>query len=235
MPSSGYPEIEQQRRLEYLRSLVPDGVDVTPVTITGAPDYLDASDAFETAVNAAAGHLATLSRDAFDVLILGGALDPDLERLRSSTPVPIVGPGEASMSVASVFGAPVSIVTVHDPAVAVGRRFYSRLSSPPPLASIRSMGLPLRTIVADPDTARAAVEAETRMAVSADGAGCVILGAMTLGMLGVDGILGRYGVPIINPVRSAVMRALEVVSALHPAEEKIWEPIEVARGAGGHE
>lgn len=111
------------------------------------------------------------------VLILASGLDPGLAAVREAAAVPVVGPGESSLFVASVVGRRASIVTVDEHAVAATEAFLKQAPVRPEIVSIRSMDTPVREIVSDLEKGRNALSCEVTAAVRDDGAGTVVLGA----------------------------------------------------------
>lgn len=208
----GYRPEEHARRLALARPWIPENADVEIVVIEGGPEYLDRAHDFDTAVSAAVNLLQGLDPARFDVLIAAGAIDPGLALIRESSPVPVVGPGEASMYLASLIGRPLSIVTVDEHAIANSHVMLDRLKIKPPIASVRGIDMPVRQIVQDLDRARDRLVTACLEAVRQDGAEVIYLGAMTLGTLGVeDRIREEAGVRVINPIEVAFATATQVM------------------------
>jgi allantoin racemase len=212
--TSGYRDGEQARRVAILEALLPPGVAIQAVALPG-PEFLDRAEDFDTAIAAAAAWAAEIPQGRYDVLISAGALDPGLPTLRQLAPMPVIGPGEASLFIGYALGVPLSIVTVDEHAVAKSYGFVDQTATKPPIASIRSIEFPVRRIVSDLDGGRDALRRTAHDAVESDGAKAIMLGAMTLGTLGLDDELRRdLGVPIINPVQAAVQAAVATLRAI---------------------
>jgi allantoin racemase len=212
--TSGYRDGEQERRLAILEAMLPAGVTLEAVSLPG-PEFLDRAEHFDQAIAAAAEWAAAVPPDRYDVLISAGALDPGLPQLRALTSIPVIGPGEASLFIGFVLGRPLSIVTVDEYAVAKSHDFVQQVAAKPEIVSIRSLDFPVRRIVSDLEGGRAALRREARNAVESDGAGTIMLGAMTLGTLGIaQELRDELGVPVINPVQAAIQAAVATIRAI---------------------
>jgi allantoin racemase len=212
--TSGYRDGEQERRVAILEALLPPGVAIEAVSLPG-PEFLDRAEDFDTAIAAAAAWAEQVPAGRYDVLISAGALDPGLPTLRRLAPMPVIGPGEASLFIGHALGRPLSIVTVDEHAVAKTPDFVEQTATKPPIASIRSIDFPVRRIVSDIEGGRDALRRTARDAVESDGAEVIMLGAMTLGTLGLDDELREaLGVPIINPVEAAIRAAIATLRAI---------------------
>jgi allantoin racemase len=212
--TSGYREDEQARRSAILDAMLPAGVSIEAVALPG-PEFLDRAEHFDEAIAAAAAWATAMPADRYDVLISAGALDPGLPKLRELAPVPVIGPGEASLFIGHLLGQPLSIVTVDEYAVAKADGFVAQTRTKPKIASIRSIDFPVRRIVSDLDGGRAALRRGARAAVESDGAKTIMLGAMTLGTLGLDQELrDELGVEVVNPLAAAVMAAVAALRAM---------------------
>ena len=212
--TSGYKDGEQARRVAILESLLPPGVEIEPIALPG-PEFLDRAEDFDTAIAAATEWAENVPADKYDVIISAGALDPGLPTLRRLAPMPVIGPGEASLFIGHALGKPLSIVTVDEHAVAKSHGFVEQTTTKPEIASIRSIDFPVRRIVSDLEGGRDAVRRTARDAVESDGARAIMLGAMTLGTLGLDDELREtLGVPVINPVRAAIQAAVATLRAM---------------------
>lgn len=212
-PTGGYSAAEQSRREALLRQYLPADCTLEMDTLPRAPEFFDRPDDFDDMVRKAGEAIAAYG-EGVAAVIAGGAIDPGLPDIRARAHVPVVGAGEASLFVAAILRRPLSVVTTDAGGVAVAREFVRRTATKPEVVSVRSMDVPVRQIMADPDAGKAALRREARLAVQHDGAGAVYLGAMTLGTLGLDEDLRReLEVPVLNPLPIAVAAAVAVARA----------------------
>jgi allantoin racemase len=214
LPTSGYSQPEIQRRQDLIGSWLPVGFAIELIGSPKSPEFLDEAHHFDDAVAEAGALLSSLTPEEFAVVIEGGALDPGLDKARAASPVPVVGPGEASMYVASILNRPTSIITVDEHAVAAAERMLAILPMAPPISSIRSIETPVREVMKDFGRAEARILHSAERAIADDGAEAIFLGAMILGMLPASGTFReRLGVPVFNPVRIAVAAAVQLAQA----------------------
>lgn len=200
-----------------MQRLLPPGCEARVEAVTDGPEFFDRGHQFADAAKAAVSYFGHLPPGLWDVIIWAGAIDPGLNDIRKVAPVPVVGPGEASMFVAATLRAPVSVVTVDGHAVEQTYSMLDALSTKPLIASVRSMDMPVRRIVQDRELARRLLRREVEAAVGSDGAGAVYLGAMTLATLGVeDELRAAAGVPILSPLEIAAAAAAQVALARPP-------------------
>jgi Asp/Glu/hydantoin racemase len=211
IPTSGYSASEKQRRLALMRQYLDPSFTIDFLTLEGTPEFLDRAHDFDTAIAAARAAIGSIGPEVGDVVVSGGAIDPGIPEIRAAARVPLVAPGELGLFTATLLGKRLSIVTVDEHAVARAREFVGRTATRPEVVSIRSMAAPVRAIMRDLETGRAALVREVRAAVLEDGADVVYLGSMTLGTLGVtDELRASLRVPIIDPLPLALRMAQEV-------------------------
>jgi len=217
LPISGLSAEELSRRERVVRTHLPPGLTAQIVTSPTSPKFLDKQQHFGDAVDAAVEFFRNIDPAEFAVVVSAGALDPGLARAREACPVPVIGPGEASLYLASIFGRPLSIVTVDEFAVVATHEFLAEVAVKPPIASVRSMDLPVSRMVNDLALGLETLVRECGLAVSEDGAEALYLGSMTLGTLGVAETLQEtLGVPVFDPVRIAINAAAQCVYAMEP-------------------
>lgn len=214
LPISGLGADELSRREQVVRAHLPSDIGAEILTSPASPKFLDAQHNFGEAVDAAVEFFRSIDPREFAVVVSAGALDPGLVRARAACPVPVIGPGEASMYLASIFGRPLSVVTVDEFAVVATHQFLAEVAIKPPIASVRSMDLPVRRMVDDLALGRETLLRECGLAVSDDGAEALFLGSMTLGTLGVtESLQQSLGVPVFDPMRIAINVAAQCVYA----------------------
>lgn len=212
--TSGFTEEERALRTKLYSEYLPSGVQARVEGIPGSPQFFDRAEHFSEALSVAETFFSAIPPDRYDVIVWAGAIDPGLAEMRARSPVPVIGPGEASMYLASINGAPLSIVTVDEHALPVSHAMLERLTSKPPIASVRHIGVPVRRLVDDRRAGVEAVMREARAAVEDDGARAIYLGSMTLGTLGVDSALrDELGVAVFNPMRVACNAAVQLLAA----------------------
>jgi allantoin racemase len=218
LPISGLSAEELSRRERVVRSHLPPDLVADIVTSPASPKFLDKQQHFGDAVDAAVEFFRSIDPAEYAVVVSAGALDPGLARARAACPVPVIGPGEASLYLASIFGRPLSIVTVDEFAVVATHEFLADVAVKPPIASVRSMDLPVSRMVRDLPLGVETLVRECGLAVSEDGAQALYLGSMTLGTLGVtESLQESLGVPVFDPMRIAMNAAAQCLYAIQAA------------------
>jgi allantoin racemase len=212
--TSGFTDEERERRRQVYQSHLPEGMQAVVLSMPTGPAFFDRSEQFGEAIGGIADFLSGLDLTGVDVVVWSGAIDPGLAIARATLDLPVVGPGESAMYLASVVGQPLSIVTVDEHAVAAMPGFLDACPAKPPIASVRGMGVPVRRIVSDRAAGAEALQREARLAVREDGARALYFGSMTLGTLGVaDGLRTELGVPIFDPMRVAAGVAARIAES----------------------
>jgi allantoin racemase len=214
-PISGFPAEEIARRDGIIRSYLPDGFTVEFIDSPAAPRWLDAHEDFRDAIRVGHEFFAGLDPARIDLVIAAGGIDPGLPGIRAASPVPVVGPGEASLLLAAIIGKPTTVLAVDEYAVAAAKTFLEQNPVKPPIASIRSLDTPVRVIMQDRSKGEKALRSVCESAVRDDGAEAIYLGCMTLGSLGMaEDLQHDLGVPVLDPVRIAVGAAVQIGYAI---------------------
>lgn len=178
-------------------------------------------------------------RDGMDAAVVNCMGDPGVKPGREAVSIPVVGPCEASMHLASMLGHAFSVLTVLDrlrPQFANQAKIYG---VPDKLASVRAVNIPVLELDTDRD---AMVEALTDQAVRAiedDGAHVLIFGCT--GMFGAAGQVaaalaarGYDGIPVIDPVVAAI-RVAEALVALRLTHSKRTYPAPPSKRIVGYD
>lgn len=200
VPGSPEPPDEAERRLKILTSMAgPDTkIDTRsgtrgPLTIESAyEEYLTIPETCEVALEAV--------REGYDAIIIGCAGDPGLNAVRELVDIPVVGPGETSICLASLLGKKVLRV------------------------SPMTIGMTVLEARENRQKALEKIEREGRKAIKEGKADVMVLECMSLGFLGISNDLQkRLKIPVIDPVRVSVKMA-EVLIDLNLSHSKIAYP-----------
>jgi allantoin racemase len=178
--------------------------EVFTESIPGAPEFIET---YEDQVKAAPGMIQLIrdNEDTFDGFIVACHCDPNLDVMKEITEKPVVGIGEASMTLASMLGHRFSVVSTH------------KHSVPNKEALIRKYHLEgmLASVKAPPDDMDGCGDAEktlsaARLAVEDDMAEVIVLGCA--GMAGLDKqIQKELEVPVLDGVICALIIAAGLV------------------------
>ena len=157
--------------------------------------------------------VAEAEREGIDAAIVGCFGDPGVDGAREIAGIPVIGPCESSMHLASVLGYKFSVVTVLDGVKPIIRKVLHHTGLESRLASIRV----IETSVLDIAGRRGAVLDRLidagRQAIDEDGADTLILGCMSLAFQELSLELGDVlGVPVVSPAEAALKLAQTLVS-----------------------
>ncbi len=145
--------------------------------------------------------------EGFDVIVISCFLDPAVEELRRTLRDKIViGPGEASLRMAVLLGAPVTVVTVgaQVETLEMMREFVKRLGLEG-VADVR--GIPYGVLDVDKDkvTALKLLIEEARKAKES-GSRVVVVGCTALAGLAEE-VQEVVGIPVIDPLKATIILA----------------------------
>ncbi len=150
--------------------------------------------------------------DGAHAIIIDCFGDPALHAAREIVSIPVLGPGETTMRVATLLGHRFSVVTVLDSVVSILENHAKIYGVHDQLASIRVINTPVRSISHDINEVATKLTEQAVLAIRQDRADVIILGCT--GFLGVSEViesnLKKEGlpVPVINPLRTSVMAAV---------------------------
>jgi allantoin racemase len=134
--------------------------------------------------------------------------DPGLAACRECVSIPVVGPAQASMHVASLLGHRFSFITVLDRLRPVIGKLVAGYGLSDTYTSFRAVDIPVLDIGSDLGALQQALAREAIAAVKEDGADAIVLGCT--GFLGCAGgmrsalLAAGCDVPVIDPIPLAV-------------------------------
>ena len=155
--------------------------------------------------------------DGVDGIVLNCFMDPAVEPARELVHIPVAGPAQSSMALASTLGARFSVILPAASGAPIVAEQAARHVGRERLASVRAVEMPVAELH-DAERLSAALVTEAERAIDDDGADVVILGCT--GMCGVTrrvrDALGGRDVPIIDPTLAAVGAVVaQVVLGVH--------------------
>lgn len=146
--------------------------------------------------------------DCFDAIVIYCFTEPGIEACRECLDVPIVGPCEASLSVAQKYGYKIGVITTLDKNIHRLRRkiLDTPASKGISVCSIRALNISVLALRSDEQKTKIALENACKQAVCDDGAEVIILGCLGMAKYGGE-ISSKLGVPILDPSFIAVAEA----------------------------
>lgn len=179
-------------------------IDIGPISIESRLD----SDLAAIGVMAAA---LRAQDERADAIVVNCMDDPGVDAAREIVSIPVIGPAEASISLAGHLGASFGIVTTSDDDIPVVAELVNHLDASSQCTSIRPLGLPVSALEEDPDTTRRHYLRAALDAVRIDGAavliaGCTLLASYTT-QIAKDLAAQGASVPVIDPLMAAIHQA----------------------------
>jgi allantoin racemase len=205
------------RRPEDVKALGSKEVAVDCVEVDSGPASIESG--FEATL-AAPGTMAKIieaERQGIDAAVIDCMADPGLVGAREAVKIPVLGPSQTAMHVASMLGHRFSVVTVLRRLRGQFEQAAAAYGVAASVASVRAVDIPVLDLERDLATTQRALVAEAERAVVDDGADTIIFGCT--GMMGCavavrDGLRERgIDVPVIDPVPTAVAMAAAMVRA----------------------
>jgi allantoin racemase len=162
------------------------------------------------------GRCIEAQQQGVDAVIIDCMGDPGLAAAREAVSIPILGPGEASMHVATMLGHRYGVVTILDRVRSIFANHARICGTYDRLACVRSIDIPVLEIADDNDKLVDALITQSVAAIVDDKADVIILGCT--GFPGVSerivqGLRARrLFAPVINPLRTTAMLAFALSS-----------------------
>jgi allantoin racemase len=200
----------------YLRRFARKDTSINVLSLKEGPASLET---FQSVTQVCPGiiELVKKCRGKYDAIMVNCFADPCVEKIRKIVDIPVLGPGETSMLIASLLGHKFSVIS---PTKKTALQVESRareLGIERRLASVRGLGTPVLELEKDKEkTIKAVVKASER-AVK-DGAEVIALGCTGLAYMA-DEIRNRLDVPLIEPA-SLTLKIAEVLVDLGPRHSR---------------
>ena len=198
-----FDELVHSTLAPYLRG----GTDVEIRHLTGCPrniDYYVPKHLVETEVLRA---VAAADAEGFDAFVIGCCYDPGLTQARELTDMPVVGPLEASVLLARLFGHRFSVVTDHRKAVPELEDRVRLYGVEANCRSVHAIDWYVDDMVRDPDAVAREARERCLETMAADRAEAVVLGCTIIAACYERAVLAgseQGDVAIINPNVMAV-------------------------------
>ncbi len=119
------------------------GLVVENVTVQKGPATIECEFDEALAVPDTIAKVCDAERDGCDAVVVNCFADPGVKAAREAVSIPVLGPGESAMHLATILGENFSIVTVLDSVIATVRNHARLYGVADRLASIRSVNIPV--------------------------------------------------------------------------------------------
>lgn len=193
-----------------LKPLARDDVELVVDSIVKGPASIESEYDELLASPWIAEKAAWADKNGFDAIIIDCMGDPALEGCREITSIPVLGPCQSSMAVASTISDRFTVVTVLKRLIPLLWRNAKRYGFETKMASVRSVEVPVLDLDEKRDEVKASLLAESKKALDQDGADTIILGCT--GLVGMARELQEaLKVPVVDPAVAAMKLAEALV------------------------
>jgi allantoin racemase len=212
LPGDGMFADEIDRRTSIAKSLTSCETNVTVMEVGEGPLSIESAVEEYMSIGPMLRKLVDIRKEnVFDAVIIGCAGDPGLSPARELLDIPVIGPAEASFHYACMISDRFSILTVLTAGVESqdsSRILVREKGLESRLASIEFVPIPIIDMWGkNKDLAINQMVSGVRKAKE-KGAGCVVLGCMSMAFLMVDDIIEKKsGLPIVNPLKISIKTA----------------------------
>jgi allantoin racemase len=142
-------------------------------------------------------------REGYEGIITGCAGDPGLDAARELVRIPVTGPGEAGMSLASLLGYRYSVITILDSVVRSTYELAHRVGVREKLASVRAIGISVEEVRKGAESTYQAVRTAATAAIERDHADVLTMGCASLSFYS-ERLQADLKIPVVNPLVAAV-------------------------------
>ncbi|MCD6410119.1 MAG: aspartate/glutamate racemase family protein [Candidatus Verstraetearchaeota archaeon] len=203
----GYDELTRK----ILSKVAFQGTEIDVVSLERGPASIESAYDEALAVPEVLKIVVKAERQGYDAVVILCMGDPGVAPARELVEIPVVGPCQASLTIASTLGERCSILTILREAVPTFWRLARRYGFEGHLASVRSIEIPVLKLWDDRDAVFRALAREGRLAIEEDGADVLILGCTGMMDLG-ERLQQQLGVPVVDPALAALKYAELLVS-----------------------
>lgn len=199
---------------EFIPLMRPD-TQLSHVEIDHGPASIESDYDEMLATPATVARIIEAERDGMDAVIINCMGDPGMQAGREAVRIPVIGPCEATMHMASMLGHTFSVVTVMK---SLRRQFENQAKIygvRDKLASVRGVEIPVLDLETDRNRLVQSLADEAQQAVEQDGAHVMLFGCT--GMIGaaqaVEEELADRGYPDV-PVLDSMVWAVKLAEAM---------------------
>ena len=148
-----YPPEERKRREDTALGYASAEVEVGIVSVKASPHYIgNAPDLLGLAVPPFIDAFREAEKQGYDAVVPLGTLDLGVDAGRCVVDIPVVGPSESMLHIASMLGRRFGILMYHDFVLPLGYRMVERFNMMHKVVGWRTCGFELPDIVANRDT-----------------------------------------------------------------------------------
>lgn len=211
LPGAGMPEKELKRREKIARGIAGSSTDIRVQEVGEGPLSIESSIEEYMAIGPMLRTMVRLRKESeYDAIIIGCAGDPGLVPARELLDIPVIGPAESSYLFASMVADRFSVVsTLQAGEISEDRvRMRAReMGLESKLASVEFIELSVAEMWNEDSQPVVEMIRKAAKKARSRGAGCLVLGCMSMAFHLVDEVLLNDPLPVVNPLKTAVKTA----------------------------
>jgi allantoin racemase len=169
-------ELLEEITYKELESCKRKDTEITVVSLEKGPASIESAYDEEIAAPWILEKVKEAEEKKFDAVIIDCMGDPALDAARELVSIPVIGPAQASMSLASMLGERFSVVTVLRNVVPLFWRLARKYGLESRLSSVRYIEIPVLEIEKEKIDVETKLINESKKAIEEDGADVIILG-----------------------------------------------------------
>ncbi len=217
LPHKGFEELTYK---EFEAAKRP-GTEIVVKSVRKGPASIESKYDEEIAAPWILEEVINAEKQGYDAVIIDCMGDPSLYAAREIATIPVIGPCEASMAIASTISHKFSVVTVLTNIVRLFDEMVKVYGFESKFVSTRSVEVPVLDLEKKREEVEEALASESRKALE-EGADTIILGCT--GMVGMAKALQKkLGVPVIDPA-VASLKLAEILVDMKLTHSKIYFP-----------
>jgi len=211
IPGEGMPEEEIKRREVAANAFARSGTKIIVEEVGKGPLSIESAIEEYMSIGPMLERLYQHRKSKkFDAIIIGCAGDPGLRAARELMDVPIIGPAESSYYFACMIADKFSVISPMQAGVASADGLVARIREmglESRIASVEFVEIPITEMWGDDPNIVIKQIAKAIEKAKDKGAGCAVLGCMSMAFQTMDTSWDAVGIPVINPLKIAIKTA----------------------------
>jgi len=202
--ASSSQELVQSQLADRQKALAP-GTEITIVAPGHCPPSTESEVDKVFAAPEIFSEIIKAQEEGFDAVTIDCTMEPGLKAAKQASGIPVVGAGEAALSLALLLGERFSVIVPTPESIGPMLSKIRQMGLWERMASVRSINVHVLDLDNHEQTL-AAVAEESRLAIDKDGAEVIVLGCTVMGPIA-TALAGLLGVPVIEPGTAALKLA----------------------------
>lgn len=211
IPGEGMPEEEIKQREVAANAFARSGTTISVEEVGKGPLSIESAIEEYMSIGPMLERLYQYRKTRkFDAIIIGCAGDPGLRAVRELMDIPIIGPAESSYYFACMVAEKFSVISPMQAGVASADELVARIRGmglESRMASVEFVETPVTEMWGDDPSV--VIKQVTKAVKNAKdrGAGCAVLGCMSMAFQTMNTSWDAAGIPVINPLKVAIRTA----------------------------